>query len=319
MVECLEWEIDRVMSYLPQAPHKPGRHVFKELDLKTVSTYIDWTPFFLSWEMRGSYPAILEDAVYGKEATNLFNDAQVILNRIIDEGTLKAHAICQIFPANAIEDDVELYTDDSRSSTLAKLHFLRQQSIRASSLPNLCLSDFIAPKDSGIADYIGAFVVTAGIGCEALCKEYEAQHDEYSSIMVKAIADRLAEATAEYLHEQVRKDIWGYVSDEAMQNVDLIAEKYQGIRPAPGYPACPDHTEKLTLFSLLHAEDIGVSLTESLAMMPAASVCGWYFAHPQSQYFTIGKISKDQVIDYTQRKSMTIDECEKWLAPVLGY
>jgi len=307
------------MSYRPQAPLKPGKHLFKELDLKILSAYIDWTPFFLSWEMRGSYPAILEDAVYGKEATNLFNDAQAILNRIIDEGTLNAHAVCQIFPANAIEDDVELYTDDSRSSTLAKLHFLRQQSIRASSLPNLCLSDFIAPKDSGIADYIGAFVVTAGIGCESLCKEYEAQHDEYSSIMIKAIADRLAEATAEYLHEQVRKDIWGYVSDEAMQNVDLIAEKYQGIRPAPGYPACPDHTEKLTLFSLLHAEDIGVSLTESLAMMPAASVCGWYFAHPQSQYFTIGKISKDQVIDYAQRKSMTIDECEKWLAPVLGY
>ena len=307
------------MSYRPQAPLKPGRHLFKELNLKILSAYIDWTPFFLSWEMRGSYPTIFEDAVYGKEATNLFNDAQAILNRIIDEGTLNAHAVCQIFPANAIEDDVELYTDDSRSSTLAKLHFLRQQSIRASSLPNLCLSDFIAPKDSGIADYIGAFVVTAGIGCESLCKEYEAQHDEYSSIMVKAIADRLAEATAEYLHEQVRKDIWGYVSDEAMQNVDLIAEKYQGIRPAPGYPACPDHTEKLTLFSLLHAEDIGVSLTESLAMMPAASVCGWYFAHPHSQYFTIGKISKDQVIDYTQRKSMTIDECEKWLAPVLGY
>jgi 5-methyltetrahydrofolate--homocysteine methyltransferase len=307
------------MPYLPQAPHKPGRHVFKELDMKILSTYIDWTPFFLSWEMRGSYPGILEDAVYGKEATNLFNEAQSILNLITDEGTLKANAVCQIFPANAIEDDIELYTDESRQSILARLHFLRQQSIRASSLPNMCLSDFIAPKDSGIADYIGAFVVTAGIGCDVLCKEYEAQHDEYSSIMVKAIADRLAEAAAEYLHEQVRKKIWGYIADEALENTDLIAEKYQGIRPAPGYPACPDHTEKLTLFSLLNAEGIGVSLTESLAMMPAASVCGWYFAHPQSQYFTIGKINKDQVKDYAQRKHMSIEECEKWLAPVLAY
>ncbi|MFZ9977713.1 MAG: vitamin B12 dependent-methionine synthase activation domain-containing protein [Candidatus Kapaibacteriota bacterium] len=308
------------MSYRPQAPLKPGRHIFKELSLRELSNYIDWTPFFISWEMKGSYPAILEDAVYGKEATNLFNDAQAILDRIIVSGKLHAHAICQVFPAQSVnDDDVELYTDDSRSNVLATLHFLRQQAQKASSLPNICLSDFIAPKDSEIADYMGAFIVTAGIGCDAICKEYEAQHDEYSSIMVKAIADRLAEASAEYLHQKVRKEIWGYIADETLENTDLIAEKYQGIRPAPGYPACPDHTEKLTLFSLLNGEEIGVSLTESLAMMPAASVCGWYFAHPKAQYFTIGKIEKDQVREYAQRKNMSIEECERWLAPILAY
>ena len=308
------------MSYRPQAPVQPGRHVFKDMSLRELSKYIDWTPFFISWEMKGSYPGILEDAVYGKEATNLFNDAQSLLNRIIEHGTLHAHAICEIFPAQSSnDDDVEVYTDDSRTEILATLHFLRQQSVRASTLPNVCLSDFIAPKESGISDYLGAFIVTAGIGCDALCKEYEAQHDEYSSIMVKAIADRLAEATAEYLHEKVRRDIWGYVPEEVFTNKDLIAEKYQGIRPAPGYPACPDHTEKLTLFSLLKGEEIGVSLTESLAMMPAASVCGWYFAHPQSHYFTVGKIEKDQVSEYAHRKNMSIEECERWLAPILAY
>jgi 5-methyltetrahydrofolate--homocysteine methyltransferase len=308
------------MSYRPQAPRKPGRHVFKDLSLKELSNYIDWTPFFISWEMKGSYPGILDDAVYGKEATNLFNDACAILDRIIESSTLHAHAICQVFPAQSVnDDDVELYTDDSRKQVLATLHFLRQQSQKASTLPNICLSDFIAPKDSGIADYLGAFIVTAGIGCDAICKEYEAQHDEYSSIMVKAIADRLAEASAEYLHQKVRKEIWGYIADETLENTDLIAEKYQGIRPAPGYPACPDHTEKITLFSLLHGEEIGVSLTESLAMMPAASVCGWYFAHPKAQYFTVGKIEKDQVREYAQRKNMSIEECEKWLAPILTY
>jgi 5-methyltetrahydrofolate--homocysteine methyltransferase len=270
--------------------------------------------------MKGSYPGILDDAVYGKEATNLFNDAQAILNRVIEQGTLHAHAVCQVFPAQSVnDDDVELYTDDSRKQVLATLHFLRQQTQKASTLPNICLSDFIAPKDSGIADYMGAFIVTAGIGCDGICKEYEAQHDEYSSIMVKAIADRLAEASAEYLHQKVRKEIWGYIADETLENTDLIAEKYQGIRPAPGYPACPDHTEKITLFSLLNGEDIGVSLTESLAMMPAASVCGWYFAHPKAQYFTVGKIEKDQVREYAQRKNMSIEECERWLAPILTY
>ena len=308
------------MSYQPQAPRKPGRHVFKDLSLRELSHYIDWTPFFISWEMKGSYPGILDDAVYGKEATNLFNDAQAILNRVIEQGTLHAHAVCQVFPAQSVnDDDVELYIDDSRKQVLATLHFLRQQSQKASTLPNICLSDFIAPKDSGIADYMGAFIVTAGIGCDALCKEYEAQHDEYSSIIVKAIADRLAEASAEYLHQKVRKEIWGYIADETLENTDLIAERYQGIRPAPGYPACPDHTEKLTLFSLLNGEDIGVSLTESLAMMPAASVCGWYFAHPKAQYFTVGKIEKDQVREYALRKNMSIEECERWLAPILTY
>ncbi|MBM4150814.1 MAG: hypothetical protein FJ219_04100 [Ignavibacteria bacterium] len=308
------------MSYRPQAPQKPGRHVFMDMSLRELSNYIDWTPFFISWEMKGSYPAILEDAVYGKEATNLFNDAHAILDRIIESGTLHAHAICQVFPVQSVnDDDVELYTDDTRSNVHATLHFLRQQSQKASTLPNICLSDFIAPKDSGIVDYMGAFIVTAGIGCDAISKEYEALHDEYSSIMVKALADRLAEASAEYLHQKVRKEIWGYIADEAFDNSDLIAEKYQGIRPAPGYPACPDHTEKLTLFSLLHGEEIGVSLTESLAMMPAASVCGWYFAHPKAQYFTVGKIEKDQVREYAKRKNMSIEECERWLSPILAY
>lgn len=308
------------MLYQPQAPRKPGRHVFKDLSLRELSDYIDWTPFFISWEMKGSYPGILDDAVYGKEATNLFNDAHAILDRIIESGTLHAHAVCQVFPAQSVhDDDVELYTDESRTQVLATLHFLRQQAQKASTLPNICLSDFIAPNDSGTPDYMGAFIVTAGIGCDVLCKEYESQHDEYSSIMVKAIADRLAEASAEYLHQKVRKDIWGYIADETLENTDLIAEKYQGIRPAPGYPACPDHTEKRTLFSLLNGEEIGISLTESLAMMPAASVCGWYFAHPKAQYFTVGKIKKDQVIEYAQRKNMSIEECERWLAPILTY
>ena len=303
------------------APRTLGITIFDDVSLETLRKYIDWTPFFLSWELRGKYPAIFEDNIVGTEARKIFEDANLLLDRIITEKALQAKAVCGIFPANTIQDDdVELYTDETRSETLTTLHFLRQQSQKASGQPNLCLADFIAPKETGLHDYIGAFVVTAGIGTDALCARYEADNDDYASIMVKAIADRLAEAAAEWLHERVRREIWGYAADEALANEDLIQEQYVGIRPAPGYPACPEHTEKRKLFDLLNAEaHTSVILTESYAMFPAASVSGWYFAHPNSKYFPLGKIQRDQVEDYARRKGMTVEEAERWLAPNLAY
>jgi 5-methyltetrahydrofolate--homocysteine methyltransferase len=302
-------------------PRTLGLTTFDDVSLETLTAYIDWTPFFLSWELRGKYPAIFDDAVVGSEARKLFDDAQTLLKRIIAEKSLQAKAVCGIFPANAVQDDdVELYQDESRSTLLTTLNFLRQQSQKAANNPNLCLADFIAPKETGLKDYIGAFVVTAGIGTDELCKRYEQDHDDYSSIMVKAIADRLAEAAAEWLHEKVRKEIWGYASDEHLENEALIKEEYRGIRPAPGYPACPEHTEKRKLFDILSAEaHTSVILTESYAMFPAASVSGWYFAHPEAKYFPLGKIQRDQVEDYARRKGMTVEEAERWLAPNLGY
>lgn len=293
--------------------------MFDDIDLDLLSTYIDWTPFFLSWELRGRYPDILDDATVGAEATKLFAEAGALLDTIKSKKLLRAKAVFGLFPANAVgDDDVEIYTDESRSAVATTLCFLRQQGAKVAGVPNLSLADYIAPKHSGIPDWIGAFVVTAGLGVEELAKSYEADHDDYSSILVKALGDRLAEACAEYIHEVVRRVYWGYEGGEQPPRTDLIAEKYVGIRPAPGYPACPDHTEKLKLFELLGArEAVGVSLTESLAMWPASSVCGWFFSHPSSKYFTVGKINQEQLEDYARRKDMSTEEAGRWLAPIL--
>jgi 5-methyltetrahydrofolate--homocysteine methyltransferase len=309
-------------------PNFLGTKTFENYPLEEIREYIDWTPFFQTWQLKGKYPKIFEDPQKGEEAKKLFADAQVMLDKIVTEKLLQANAVMGIFPANAVgEDDVDLYSfsnngklEIDKSKNLAKLHFLRQQSKRSASVPNLALSDFIAPESTGKQDYIGGFAVTTGIGIEKITEAYEKDLDDYNSILVKALADRLAEAFAELMHAKVRKEYWGYVSDEKFQNDDLIRERYQGIRPAPGYPACPDHLEKKTLWEVLDVEkNTGIKLTESFAMYPASSVSGWYFAHPDSKYFGLGKIEKDQVEDYAKRKGMTIEEIERWLAPVLAY
>ncbi len=308
-------------AYAPAPPKLMGIQVLDDISLDALEPYIDWTPFFHAWELRGSYPKIFHDEERGEEARKVFDDAQTMLARIFKERWLQARAVFGVFPANQVdEDDVELYTDETRSNVLARFHFLRQQQQKPEGKPNRCLADFIAPKQSGVADYFGAFAVTAGIGDEARVRAYEAEHDDYHAIMLKALADRLAEALAEYLHEQVRKQHWGYAEGESLDNDDLIYEKYQGIRPAPGYPACPEHTEKGLLWSLLDVQNnTGMQLTESYAMLPVASVSGFYFAHPQASYFAVGKINKDQVEDYARRKGMSLEEAERWLAPNLGY
>lgn len=302
-------------------PESLGITVFKNFPLETLKDYIDWTPFFLTWEIKGKYPAVFENQKYGKEAKKLFDDANKLLDKIISEKLLQANGVIGIFPANSVGfDDIEIYTDESRKGVRRVLHSIRSQTIKSDGLPNLALADFVAPKESGREDYIGAFAVTAGIGLEDIVVKYEKEHDDYNSIMAKALADRLAEAFAEHLHELVRKKYWGYSREEEFGNDDLIKEKYQGIRPAPGYPAQPDHTEKLIIFDLLDVEkNTSIKLTENLAMHPAASVSGLYFSHPESKYFTVGKISKDQVLDYHRRKGMSVEEVEKWLSPILNY
>jgi len=312
----IEWA-----DYTPPVPVKPGVHVYNDVQLDVLLDYFDWTPFFMSWELAGRFPRILDDEVVGVQARELYADAQEMLKKLVSEKRLSASGVVGIFPANATDtDDIELYTDDSRTEVLTTLHHLRQQMEKVAGKPNLCLSDFIAPKGSGKADYFGAFAVTAGHGCDEIVAEYEADHDDYHSIMVKALADRFAEAFAEYMHAQVRKELWGYGADEGLSNDDFIKEKYQGIRPAPGYPACPDHTEKGLLWELLDVEaNTGMTLTDSYAMMPAASVSGWYFSHPQSQYFGVAKIGEDQVEEYAQRIGMSLQDAERWLAPNLGY
>ncbi len=301
-------------------PEKNGVSVLKDFSIETLRKYIDWTPFFQTWELKGKYPAILEHEKYGPEAKRIFKDANKILDEIVFKNLLHADGVFGIFPANSVGDDIEIYTDESRKGVKRILHTLRSQTQKSDGLPNLALADFIAPKEKGIADYIGAFAVTTGIGIETVIKKFEDEHDDYNSIMVKAVADRLAEAFAEYLHEQVRKKYWGYSKNENLSNDDLISESYTGIRPAPGYPAQPDHTEKLIIFDLLDVEkNTSITLTESLAMYPAASVCGLYFAHPDSKYFNIGKIGKDQVTDYHKRKGISLDEMEKWLSSSLNY
>ncbi len=315
------WITDEAWSsYTPPAPKKLG--VFEvPVDLADVVDYIDWTPFFQSWQLAGKYPAILQDEVVGVEATKLFADAQTMLKQLLAEDWLGAKAVYGLFPANSNSDSIEIYADDMRSDVVMRLEQLRQQLKKAAGKPSQSLADLIAPKSSGKADYLGAFAVTAGIGIEEHVARFAAEHDDYSSILLKALADRLAEATTEWLHAQVRREHWGYAENEAIDNNGLIAEKYQGIRPAPGYPACPDHTEKAKLWELLDASaKTGITLTESYAMYPAASVSGWYFSHPDSKYFgLIGHLAKDQIVDYAERKGMEVAKVEKWLAPALGY
>ncbi|MDH5475030.1 MAG: methionine synthase [Cyclobacteriaceae bacterium] len=302
-------------------PQVTGNKVYKNYELATIRKYIDWTPFFSTWMLKGKYPQILDHDVVGVEARKLYNDAQLMLDDIIENKRLEAHAVVGIYPANSLGDDVEIYSkSNSENEPSITFHFLRQQGKKGSGLPNLSLADFVASKESGSADYLGMFAVTTGTGIEKMISQYESEHDDYKIIMVKALADRLAEAFAELMHEKVRKELWGYAKEENHTDEELIKEKYQGIRPAPGYPACPDHTEKQTIFDLLEVEkNTGITLTESFAMYPASSVSGFYFGHPESKYFGLGKIGKDQVEDYALRKGTPVENIEKWLAPNLNY
>ncbi|MCC3862156.1 methionine synthase [Emcibacteraceae bacterium Y4] len=307
-------------GYVPEKPTFTGLKTFDDYNLGDLVNRIDWTPFFRTWELAGNYPAILTDDVVGESASELFRDAEAMLQKIVDEKWLKAKAVIGFWGANSIGDDVELYADENRSEVIDTVHFIRQQMKKRSGKANMCLADFIAPKETGINDYFGGFAVTAGIGIDEKLELFKGKHDDYNDILLKALADRLAEAFAEQMHERVRKEFWGYASDENFSNEELIKEKYRGIRPAPGYPACPDHTEKTGLFALLNArQNAGIDLTDSMAMLPASSVSGYYFAHPESQYFGIGKISKDQVQDYANRKDIDLNLVERWLAPNLGY
>lgn len=307
---AIDWD-----TYTPPAPAKPGVHIFNDFDVATLRNYIDWTPFFMTWSLVGKYPAILDHEEVGEEAKRLFKDANDLLDRVEKEKLLEARGMCAMFPANSVGDDIEVYTDESRTEVLKVLHNLRQQTEKPKGF-NYCLSDYIAPKESGKADWIGGFAVTGGIGERELADEYKANGDDYNAIMIQAVADRLAEAFAEYLHKEVRKDIWGYSPDEDLSNDDLIREKYQGIRPAPGYPACPEHTEKGTLWELMDIENaIDMSLTSSYAMWPGASVSGMYFSHPDARYFAIAQIQQDQVESYADRKGWDMLEADKWLGP----
>lgn len=307
---AIDWQ-----SYTPPVPSQPGVHVFDDFDVATLRQYIDWTPFFLTWSLVGKYPTIFDHEEVGEEAKRLFEDANEWLDRIEREGLLKARGMCGLFPAASVGDDIEVYTDESRTQVAKVLHNLRQQTEKPKGA-NYCLSDYVAPKESGKNDWIGAFAVTGGVNERELADQFKAQGDDYNAIMIQAVADRLAEAFAEYLHERVRKEIWGYAADENLSNEELIREKYQGIRPAPGYPACPEHTEKGPLWELLNVEEtIGMSLTSSYAMWPGASVSGWYFSHPDSRYFAIAQIQQDQVESYAERKGWDLLEAEKWLGP----
>ncbi len=304
-------------DYVPPVPNQPGLHVFDDYPLDELRPYIDWSPFFNAWELAGKYPAILDDAVVGPQARELFDDAKAMLDRIIAERWLRAKAVFGLWPAHSVGDDVVLSSGDGETTTL---HFLRQQVDKPADRPDFCLADFIAPQTSGTQDWIGGFAVTAGIGIDAHVARFEADHDDYNAILLKALADRLAEALAERLHQRVRQEFWGYAVDETLDNEALIAERYAGIRPAPGYPACPEHSEKATLFRLLDAGgNAGMTLTESFAMLPTAAVSGYYFSHPQSQYFVVGRISKEQVEDYARRKGVPVAKAERWLASNLDY
>jgi 5-methyltetrahydrofolate--homocysteine methyltransferase len=310
----LDWE-----GQAPPAPCAPGVHVLDHYPLDELVARIDWTPFFQTWELAGHYPAILEDPRVGPAARSLFADARALLDRIVSERLLVARGVFGLFPAAAVGDDIEVYRPDRRER-IAVIHTLRQQMAKPPGRPNLALADYVAPAERGVPDHVGAFAVTAGHGLEALVQEFESRHDDYSAILAKALADRLAEAFAERLHERVRREFWGYARDEALENTELIRETYQGIRPAPGYPACPDHTEKRTLFDLLQVErSAGIALTESCAMTPAAAVSGYYFWHPKARYFGVGRIGRDQVEDYARRKGMPLEDVERWLSPNLAY
>jgi 5-methyltetrahydrofolate--homocysteine methyltransferase len=307
-------------DYTPPSPRRPGVQVFEDYPLAELVDTIDWTPFFQAWRIPGRFPDILNSDKFGEEPRRLHRDASALLERIVAEKLLQARGAVGLCPANAVGDDVEVYADENRREVRAVIHGLRQQRRMNSGKPNACLSDFLAPRETGLPDHVGAFVVATGFGAAELARIFESEHDDYSSIMVKALADRLAEAFAERLHARVRREFWGYAANEDLDNEALIAEKYVGIRPAPGYPACPDHTEKGILFGLLDAERCtGVRLTENYAMSPGAAVSGWYFSHPASHYFGLGKIGRDQVEDYALRKGMSVAEMERWLAPHLAY
>jgi 5-methyltetrahydrofolate--homocysteine methyltransferase len=312
----IEWE-----SYSPPIPQFLGIRALNHYSLKELIRHIDWTPFFQVWELPGRFPQILEDKKVGEEARDLYQNAQLLLQRIVDEDLLEASAVLGLFPANSVgDDDIEVYSDESRSKVLITFYNLRQQIQQQPGRPNRCLSDFIAPKETGVKDYIGAFVLTAGAGIQEVVKAFEQDQDIYQSILVKAMADRLAEAFAERLHQRVRKEFWGYASEENLEDQELIQEKYQGIRPAPGYPACPDHSLKAELFELLGGQKhLPVCLTDSFAMLPAASVCGFYFSHPGSRYFGVGQIDRDQVKDYARRRGVDVEKAEEGLSPILGY
>ncbi|AEJ02488.1 methionine synthase [Nitrosomonas sp. Is79A3] len=307
-------------NYHPYQPELIGVRTLNNYPLDKIVPYIDWTPFFQAWELAGRYPDILQDEVVGETASQLFRDAQTMLKKIVEQKWLNANAVIGLFPANSVGDDIEIYTDQTRSKLAMTYHCLRQQDQKPTGKPNRCLSDFIAPKETGIKDTIGLFAVGAGFGIDERVKAFEDANDDYSAIVLKALADRLAEAFAEHMHARVRREFWGYAKDETLSNEQLINEEYKGIRPAPGYPACPDHTEKGPLFAVLNAsENAGIIITESFAMVPTAAVSGFYFAHPESTFFAVGKIGKDQVEDYAKRKGWTVEETEKWLAPVLAY
>jgi 5-methyltetrahydrofolate--homocysteine methyltransferase len=306
--------------YDPPTPAFLGQRTFEDYDLAEVRDYIDWTPFFKTWELSGRYPDILDDPLVGETARSLFRDAQALLECIIAEKWLTARAVLGLYPANSVGDDIELYDTNGGQKTVAVVHTLRQQMEKPPGRPNYALADFVAPRASGVRDHLGAFAVTAGIGLDAVVRRFEKAGDDYHAIMAKALADRLAEAMAELMHRRVRQEFWAYAPEELLDHEALIAEAYRGIRPAPGYPACPDHTEKGILFDLLNAPtEAGVTLTESFAMQPAASVSGYYFSHPEATYFGVGRIGRDQVEDYAARKGMDLGTAEKWLAPVLGY
>ncbi len=307
-------------GYVPPTPAFTGTKVLKDVPLQDLVDFIDWGPFFAGWDLHGPFPAILEDEVVGEQARDLYENAQDMLKQLLAGGRLKAAAVCGFWPANTVDDDdIAVYSDETRSTEITRLHHLRRQAGSGEDMPHGSLADFVAPLESGVQDYIGGFVVTAGIGADEIAKEFEDQQDDYNAIMVKILADRFAEALAEYLHQVVRREFWGYAPEEALSNEELIREKYRGIRPAPGYPACPDHTEKGTLFALtLAEEEIGVRLTESYAMYPGAAVSGWYFSHPDSEYLTVGIIGEDQLRSYAERKQMTLREARRWLAPNLA-
>jgi len=309
-------------SYEPKKPTFIGRRIFKNYDLADLANYIDWAPFFQTWDLAGPYPAILNDEIVGESARRVFSDGKSMLSRIIQGRWLQANGVVMLLPANTVnDDDIEIYTDDTRTQVAMTWRNLRQQSVRpivdGVQRANRSLADFIAPKDSGVADYIGMFAVTAGLGIDKKEKQFEADNDDYSAIMLKALADRFAEAFAEALHARVRRELWGYAAGETLDNAAMIEEKYRGIRPAPGYPACPDHLVKQDMFDVLQANDIGMTVTESLAMLPAASVSGFYIAHPESTYFSVGKIADDQVESFAQRMAISKNDAERALAPLL--
>jgi len=305
-------------AHPPETPREPGIHVIEDQDLAPLVERIDWGPFFRTWELAGAFPAILSDAVVGAQARSLYDDARAMLRQIVSEKWLVAKAVFGLLPANRVGDDVVVWTDESRREEWYTFHFLRQQNHKPEGQINQCLADFV--PEPGVEGWIGCFAVTSGHGIEEHVSRFMADHDDYRAILLKALADRLAEAYAEHLHQRVRKEHWGYAPDESFTNAELIDERYRGIRPAPGYPACPDHTEKRTLFHLLGCEaKIGLQLTESMAMYPTAAVSGFYFGHPQAQYFGVGKLDRDQVVDYAARKGWTLEEAERWLGPNLGY